>query len=389
MLSLLVATLTALGEPPQDSYQGKKAALRRAVDVSIASAAPVVVVAVGDNSLRVLDANDGAVRATWAPPPEATFEPWAVALDPTGDTVAVFTRDAAVHLWRWREPGPPLCLTGLAPSGAPGERAAPIRDFGVFLEWSAKGDRLLAGVGESWALLFDATGKCLAVIEGLRGESRFAPLCWDLAGARFAAGLAEGPVLYDAATGKRLETQPERRPELPPGEVQSLAFAPNGKRLAVGLDERRIRCFDVESGHCAWTTEIPEFWFGQESTKVAAVAFSPNGKLIAGSSKRSVHALLFEADSGKHVLTGEWRHARFGEPAFVEWAPDGESFFLAYVSGVMPIAHVRLGPPVSEMELLRGSLPEFGWNGIAVHRVEGAVRALVGGSGEVKWSVPF
>jgi hypothetical protein len=386
MLSLLVATLTALGEPPQDSYQGKKAALRRAVDVSIASAAPVVVVAVGDNSLRVLDANDGAVRATWAPPPEATFEPWAVALDPTGDTVAVFTRDAAVHLWRWREPGPPRRVDALPSSG---ESDADSYSFGPFLEWSPKGDRLLAGLGEGSALLLDAAGKRVAEVKRLRGDWFFAPLCWDATGARFAAGLAEGPVLFDAVLGKRLETQPEHGPELGPGEVQALAFSPEGKRLAVGLDERRLRCFDIESGLVVWTTEIAEPWFGRESTKFGCVAFSPDGKSIAASTKRLILALHLEAESGEVLWTGGRLTACFGQPAFVEWAPDGASFYMAYVSGVAPIQHFEVGPPVTETTMLSGSLPEFGWNGLAIHRVEGAVRALVGGSGVVKWTVPF
>lgn len=65
-----------------------------------------------------------------------------------------------------------------------------------------------------------------------------------------------------------------------------------------------------------------------------------------------------------------------GEPADIVWAPDGRTWMLAYVSGVMRIGRVRVGDEVAEESLLRGSLPEFGPRGLAVTVAGGEVLAF-------------
>lgn len=80
-----------------------------------------------------------------------------------------------------------------------------------------------------------------------------------------------------------------------PGEVQAIAFAPNGKTLAVGsgfsrqIDGRNsIRLWDTDTGEVVW--EPPGFLAGTGAENdVLALAFAPEGKELLAS-LHSVHA---------------------------------------------------------------------------------------------------
>jgi len=57
------------------------------------------------------------------------------------------------------------------------------------------------------------------------------------------------------------------------GDVNSVAFSPDGKLLASGSDDTSAKLWDVNAGH-----EIATLG---HSGKVLAVAFSPDGKTLA------------------------------------------------------------------------------------------------------------
>ena len=76
--------------------------------------------------------------------------------------------------------------------------------------------------------------------------------------------------LWDAASGRELLTFKGRT-----GRVKSVAFSPDGKRLASSsVHQTTMKLWDAASGKEILTLE-------QHATGVSSVAFSPDGKSLA------------------------------------------------------------------------------------------------------------
>jgi WD40 repeat protein len=101
------------------------------------------------------------------------------------------------------------------------------------------------------------------------------------------------------------------------GQVRSIAFSPDGKRLATAGTDKLVRTWEVESGKRLVN-------FEGHTDKVTAVAFSPDGKMLA-SCGNDTTARLWDSASGKSQRT--LKHDSWLER--VAFSPDGKSLAIA------------------------------------------------------------
>jgi WD40 repeat protein len=145
------------------------------------------------------------------------------------------------------------------------------------------------------------------------GEARALDTKWIYALAyspdgRYVATAGEGVTLWDPATGAEVRTLVG-----PDVGVASVAFSPDGTRLAATDAAGPTKVFDVETGRELATLA------GRPGARVLSVAFSPDGRRVAtGSFDRT--ATVWDAASGAALLVLEGHGHTVNAVAF---APDG------------------------------------------------------------------
>ncbi|MEL6905031.1 MAG: hypothetical protein AAFP22_06475, partial [Planctomycetota bacterium] len=349
--------------------------------------------------------------------PVADAELWRLDVDPSGERVALLTRDNRVWLWNWRVDEAPKVVATL-----PGEISGGVKyRFGAALEWGPRGKRLLAGHGYGGVLLLDREGETRLSFtdepaarprddaestpsEEAGGEPEpekwraihatgfDLPRAWSPDGGRLALASARGPLLFDAGTGEEVASGFD----LVDGPIESLALDAGCARLLVGQHGGVVSLHDIATKERRWSYAfIDPFWGGHDPQwnpmGVGAVEFSPDGELVAATFNSSVYAVLLGAKTGEQLWTGPQCGGRMGEPSAVVWESDGRGFFHAFVSGVMPVRQVRLtsgegGGFAGQIDRDRGTLPDIGWNGLAVHVTPKEIRAMDPSTWKPRWT---
>jgi WD40 repeat protein len=192
--------------------------------------------------------------------------------------------------------------------------------------------RDLRGAVRLWDL---STGRCTRTIAGSDALSPdTAPAGdWDNAdladqqeslacspdGKRIAAIDAAGTaiVLYSTVSGESFVIPPSGGAV----SLSSLAFSPDGKTLAAGCADNKIRLWDAVSLQLARTVAV--------SGAVGNVRFSPDGRLLAASCDGTIH--VFEAVSGQPLATQDGHLERIRSLVF---SPDGRTLASAGGDGV-------------------------------------------------------
>jgi WD40 repeat protein len=174
----------------------------------------------------------------------------------------------------------------------------------------------------------------LAVIEGYVASVVFSPDGTMIASGYFVKGSGAGGggvVLWDVAARKRLG---ESVLALSEGHVQSVAFSPDGKTIAVGYGVKGVVAGGVVLWDVASRKRLVDEPFVVKEGEVGSVAFSPDGKIIAAG-----YADISKRGGGGVVLWDTGAHKRLvDEPLLVNeahvwsvaFSPDGKIIAAGY-----------------------------------------------------------
>ncbi len=181
---------------------------------------------------------------------------FALAWSPDGRRLASADKERGIHIWE--------SSSGKRLQTLEGHKAT-----AVALAWSPDGKTLASsGYRDGTVRLWDAaSGKILRAIEGHQASDRGVLLAWSPDG-RLLACLGdydETLRVYEAASGKRLHTLRQPR--------STVIWSPDGKALAAGGGDGKLRLWDVQSGELLDTLEghKGEAW---------PVAWLPDGKTL-------------------------------------------------------------------------------------------------------------
>jgi WD40 repeat protein len=204
---------------------------------------------------------------------------YSAAFSPDGTTLIAGSFDGGVRAWELAT-GKQTCPFGGHRLGIHALTVAP------------DGKRVASGSYDGGTILWDAaTGKQLRLLGGLHEAEAlavaFAPDGKVLA---TAGPESENIRLWDVGSGKELPALGQHPPS--PGP---LAFAPDGKVLASGAVGGTVRLWDVKGRKLLRELKAHEV----EKEGVTAVAFAPNGRLLATAAGAGKAIRLWDVSTGK------------------------------------------------------------------------------------------
>lgn len=148
------------------------------------------------------------------------------------------------------------------------------------------------------ALATPTAGAALRTFPGPCVDHRYdQPLGFAPDGRALALGGAAAVALYDPTSGRPIWTLPT------PARPTTLAFAPDGASLAIGLAGGQVLLCRVADGSVARILDHPGRPYGGESwDAVATLAFSPDGRVLAGGYEQFV--ALWPLGGGEPIIRG-------------------------------------------------------------------------------------
>ena len=183
-------------------------------------------------------------------------------------------------------------------------------------------------------------------------------------GTLVAAGRGNQVDLYEVATGKPLASLGGHL-----DLIQSLRFAPDGKKLAAGSYEYAT-LWDIPADRSAPIGEPRRF--GPHAFRVLAIDFSPDGKLMAtggGEPSRSGEVKVWDVASGNLVRSLDALHTDtvFG----LRFSPDGKFLATASADKFLKVVRVEDGKEVKSFEGHTHHVLAVDWSGDGKQLVTG------------------
>jgi WD40 repeat protein/serine/threonine protein kinase len=192
-------------------------------------------------------------------------------------------------------------------------------------------------------------------------------------GRRLASASADGTVrLWDSASGQEVRTLKGHAGQVSTKalfrQVNSVAFSPNGAWLASGSGDGTVRLWDSVSGQ---ELRALQQQTGRSPSWIQSVAFSPDGRRLASAGGTEVK--IWDAASGQELYTLKGHTTGLTSVAY---SPDGKRLASASVDGTVRLRDSANG---QELRTFKESRP--------IHSVAfspDGQRVAVAGGGEVK-----
>ncbi len=187
------------------------------------------------------------------------------------------------------------------------------------LAWSPEGLRIAsAGDGRNVYVWDATTGQTITVYEGHIGMlSNVFALAWSPNGKRIASACSTGGFdktvhVWNAKTGTSTMRYDSSYGLMPNFSVSSIAWSPDGKRIASTCGDKTLRLWDATTGNAISTFKTSSNW-------VYTVTWSPDGERLALANGNSTAEIL-DASTGRTLLT---YHGHREGVRDIAWSPDG------------------------------------------------------------------
>jgi hypothetical protein len=195
-------------------------------------------------------------------------------------------------------------------------------------------------------------------------EDRVTSVAFSPDGQRLATGSDDGTArVWDAATGAEV-----LRLEGLEGQFTSVAFSPDGQRLAIGSGDSTARVWDFATGTEVLRLEGHESW-------VLSVTFSPDGLRLATGSADGT-AQVWDAATGNEVLRLEGHEGWVNSVAF---SPDGQRLATGSSDNTARVWDFAKGTEVLLLEGHQGSVNSVAFS----HNGQRLVSGSTGGTATV------
>ncbi len=334
-----------------------------------------IVAALSDGSIAAHDAQTGVETARSKKLGDTT---WDLCLAPDGGAVAVLTCDGVLHFCDPSSCEETARVDALAPAQGEELENPCGWPFGAEVEFDPTGTRVIAAARTRGGVLASAKGEKIAQLDDLQGGFFAVRVGWNHDGSRLAY-TNDSALLFrsgesGAPTGPALAT---------PSTIGAFAFSADGKWIATGHDDGRVRVWTANGFQLEHETEKFSDW-ASDDFQIGAVSFSPDSARLAFTTTVGVYVQVLDVANWKTVGTSSHLGGRMGEPALLCWSPDSARLWSSYAGGAIGLFAFDV-QPFQESWLMWGRTPRSSRADIAAFACSGGIAAIDVEHGHLRW----